>query len=114
MAVTYTTAALVQKECKKIDSTLLTADLENYIIMAEGVLKGIMKEDLPSAFDASKNGLLQEFTTAFATLKAVCFDTTNFASTVDAELTINALILRLKLAAELLNDSKTRQFLKTS
>lgn len=109
---TYTTAALVQKECKKIDSTLVEADLENYITMAEGVLKAIMKDDKPASFDASKHGLLQEFTTVFATLKAVTFDTTNFASTVDAELTINAFILRLKLAIELLNDPKTRQFLK--
>lgn len=109
---TYTTTALVQKEIEKIDSTLLPADIEAYIGKAEGVLLGILKDNVPASFDAAKHSLLREFATLWAALAAATYDTTNFTSTVDAELTINALIFKLKIVMDLLKDERVLQSLK--
>lgn len=87
MAVTYTTAALVKKRLLKIDSSLVDADIEEFIYKAEGIIDTWMGETFKNIFSSTKHGLIRDTCEALAALMCLTFDVTEFSSNSQAALT---------------------------
>lgn len=117
MTVTYTTAAIVKKQCKFINTTdLADADIETNIEQAEGIVDGIMKKTGRGSspdftFDATKHGPIRDLTTCLATLKCITYDVEQFTSSSTATTTGDLLWEEADRLIKLLSDERFVEFL---
>lgn len=116
MAVKYTTAALVQKGTKWLSPDLVTADIENFIYQAEGVIDGVMKKtgrgSAPDfAFNVEKHGLIQDAATSLALFNCIRYDPGAFPLLEQAEMTENLAYYSALRALTLLADPRVVDYI---
>ena len=115
MAVTYTTAVLVQKGTKWLSPDLLTADIEEYIYQAEGIIDGVMKKTgrglAPDyTFDVAKHGLIRDAATSLALFNCIRYDPGAFPLLEQAEMTENLAYYSALRALTLLADVRVTDY----
>ncbi len=91
MAVTYTTADIVRKRLYEMPSGLLTTDIEENIVQAEGIVDAVMLCSFKSIFDAEKHGLIRQCTTDLAAYLCLIYKPAEFEMLENAEMTANML-----------------------
>ena len=80
MTTTYTTATIVRKRIEDIDTTLLDADIDQYINEAETIIDCIMKHSLKQTFNAQTHAIVRGLTTDMAALSCLQYNQDNFTS----------------------------------
>ena len=113
MSVTYTTAALVKKRFEFIDSSLLDADIEQYIKEAEGTINSAMKDSLIDIFDATKHAVIRSCATSIAAYACLRYNPAECPSLEAAEMIANLLWNDTQMLLTLLSDPKTVAYLKS-
>lgn len=111
MAVTYTTATLVRTRIEDIDTTLVDADIDQYIYEAESVIDCIMKRSLKQTFNAETHAIVRGLSTDMAALSCLQYNQEAFSSPHLSEMTANLLSDSIRLSYYLLNDPKTADYL---
>ena len=113
MAVIYTTAALVKKRVKNIDTASLgDPDIEQYIYEAEGAIDGAMKKSLKSVFNATKHSLIRSCATDLAAYYCISFNPGTFTTLTEAELIMNMLWNSAERTLAQLSDNRIVQYLE--
>ena len=116
MAVTYSTAVLVQKGTKWLSADLVTADIEEYIYEAEGIVDGVMKQTgrgsaATFTFDSSLHGLIRDATTSLALFNCIRYDPGAFPLLEQAEMTENLAYYSSLRALTLLSDPRVVSYI---
>ena len=115
--VTYTTAEIVKKRVKYISALLLNPDIEENINQAESIIDSIMKTTARGgspdfAFDANKHGIIRNCATDHAAYLCVTYNPSEFPTLADAELVANLLFNSAQNLFEILDDTRTVEYLK--
>lgn len=115
MVVTYTTAALIAKGTKWMSAALVTADIEEYIYEAEGVIDGVMKKTgrgvAPDfTFDSDVHGVIRDAATSLALFNCIRYDPGEFPILEQAELTENLAYYSALRALTLLRDTRIVEY----
>jgi len=111
MTTTYTTATLVRKRIEDIDTSLLDADIDQYINEAETIIDCIMKHSLKQTFNAEAHAIVRGLATDMAALSCLQYNQEAFNSPHLAEMTANLLGDSIRLSYYLLHDPKTADYL---
>ena len=111
--ITYTTAALVRKRFEHIDSSLLDADIEQYIYEAEGTIDAAMKYSFLATFDTDHHQILRSCATTIAAHSCLRYNPSKYSSLEAAEMTANLLWNDIRTLLGLLGDQKTVSYLKS-
>ena len=116
MAVTWTSAAIVKKRSKYINTTDLSdSDIESIINEAEGMVEGLMRKQLSdfttTTFDAQKHGLIRSLVTDLATIKCLLYDPDESADNDQLQLHIESMLHLTKIQLALLSDTKRVDFI---
>lgn len=115
--VTYTSAAIVKKRVKYISAALLDADIEENINQAESIIDAIMKATgrgvgADFTFDSDKHGIIRNCATDYAAYLCITYDPSEFPTLADAELVANLCFNSVQNLLEILDDSRTVEYLK--
>jgi hypothetical protein len=111
MTTTYTTATIVRKRIEDIDTTLVDADIDQYINEAETIIDCIMKYSLKQTFNAETHAIVRGLATDMAALSCLQYNQDAFSSPHLSEMTANLLSDSIRLSYYLLNDPKTADYL---
>lgn len=111
MTTTYTTATIVRKRIEDIDTTLVDADIDQYINEAETIIDCIMKHSLKQTFNAETHAIVRGLATDMAALSCLQYNQDAFSSPHLSEMTANLLSDSIRLSYYLLNDPKTADYL---
>jgi len=113
LVVTYTTAALVKKRVENLDSSLVTADIEQFINEAEGRLNVLMKTSFISTFDATKHAILRSVASDMAAFSCVTYNPEEIPSIEAADMTANMLWNSIESQLEILRDPGAVRYLSS-
>ena len=114
MAATYSTATIVRKLIKNINSDLIDSDIDLSINAAEAIIDATMKSSLITTFDATKHTIVRTCATNLAALEVIVYDPgTAFLELEDAKMTTDLLTAQADRALKLLADPRTVAYLKS-
>ena len=107
----------MKKGTKWLSVDLLTADIEEYIYEAEGVVDGVMKQTgrgvAPTfTFDSSLHGLIRDAVTSLALFNCIRYDPGAFPSLEQAEMTENLAYYSALRALTFLADTRIVDYIK--
>ena len=103
---TYSTAALVKSRIKKYNTTITDAEIEDYILHAEGLINAIMQGKFTASFDATKHKLIQRATTNLAAFNLLCYDPGSFTSITEASIIGDFLFTMIEQDLKFLADDR--------
>ena len=104
----------MQKRVKNISTSLVDADIEEYILQAEGVINLIMKSDydFETNFDATKHRLLRDAATNFAAFYCVLYERNTSLSKTEWSQTLSVLWKRWVENRQMLEDREVIKHLE--
>ena len=112
MAVTYTTAALVKKRVKALDSIgLLDADIEENIYEAESIIDSVMRDSLKTSFDPVKHAIIRQCCTDLAAFLCCIYDPTVFTALPEYGASATLLWYSAERSLNILEDPRTVEYL---
>jgi hypothetical protein len=116
MTNVWTTAAILKKRCKYLNTTDLDdTELGLIIDEAESVVESVIRKKITgmttTTFDVEKHGLVRAAVTDYATLTACLYDTDEFVDNDQMSLFIASLIQKIKIELALLADTKRVDFI---
>ena len=112
MAVTYTTVALVRAVFKDIHPDISDANIEEWILQAEGLIDTVMLQSFKTIFDANKHQIIRQCCTDLAAFYALRYDPAAFDLLETAEMVMNMLWNSADRSLFMLSRRKVVEFLE--
>lgn len=112
MVATFTTIAKVKSRLKKFNTSISDTEVTEYIEQAEGLIKAVMKGNIPVTFDAAKHGLMERAATDLAAFNLLLYDPSSFSSVTEASFMADLIWTAIEEDLKHLGDKRVQDYLK--